>query len=160
MNVRANRNMLELLGGNPEYFKMPTLDLPGALMEKASMPITEVNGCMVPASTPPPTWVDDETGTECFWTKFHVEDFVSGASREELARLALDYVWPLQSGLRASRLSGAFRMIVSVSISETTTAKPVCTVRFHRLRPRQNWLATDIEAYRSEAILVCDFTIG
>ena len=152
--------MLELLGGDPEYFEMPMHDMPRALMERAGMPITEVNGCMVPSSDLTPTWVHDETGTECFWTKFHLEDFVSEASQEELARLALNFVWPLQSGLKASALSDTFRMIASVEIPETTQPKPTCTVRFHRLRPQQAWLADDIEAYGNEAILVCDFNIG
>jgi hypothetical protein len=160
VHVRTNKSMLELLGGDPEFFEMPVNDLPAALLEKAKTPLVEVNGCVVPASADSQvTWVDDETGTECFWTKFHLEDYVSETSLEELARVALDFVWPLQVGIKASRLSGAFRMIASAELPGSPEDRPRCTIRFHRLRTQQSWLGDDLELYKTEAVLACDFVV-
>jgi hypothetical protein len=160
VNVRVNQSMLELLGGDPEFFEMPTNELPPTLLEKAGIPLTEVGGCVVPALNPSVTWVDDETGTECFWSKFHLEDFLPDTtSLEEAARIALDFVWPLRDGIAASRLSGAFRIIASIELPGLAQAKPSCTIRFHRLRPQQAWVAENLESYKHEAIMVCDLTV-
>ena len=159
MKVRFNQSMLALLGGDPEYFEMPTHELPPMLLDRARTRLTEVNGCLVPASNLAVTWVDDETGTECFWTKFHLNDFIPEDSAEELARTALEFVWPLRSAFEASRLSGSFRMVASVDNPSPDEANPRCTIRFHRIRPGQTWLAEDLESYKQEAILACDFTL-
>ena len=160
VNVRVNQSMLELLGGDPAFFEMPADELPPALLQRAATPLTEVNGCIVPALTPSVTWVDDETGTECFWSHFHLKDFLPEATPlEELARVALDYVWPLRKGILAAHLSGSFRMIAAIEKPDPEQTKPSCAIRFHRMRPGQLWLAEDLESYKHEAILVCDFTV-
>ena len=160
MNVRVNQNMLELLGGDPAYFEMPVNELPPALIQRAATPLTEANGCVVPALAPSVTWVEDETGTECFWSHFHLEDFLARpTSLEEVARTALDYVWPLRKGILASHLSGSFRMIAAIEMPGLAQAKPNCVIRFHRVRPDQPWIEENLESYKQEAILVCDFTV-
>jgi hypothetical protein len=160
VHVRTNKSMLELLGGDPKSFELSLNELPPALLEKARIPLVELNGCVVPASNPEVTWVDDETGTECFWTKFHLEDFVLEPSIEKIARMALGFVWPLRAGIKASRLSGTFRMIASTELPSSAEEKPRCTIRFHRLRAQQAWLGDDLELYRTEAILACDFVVA
>lgn len=65
-----------MLGGNPAVFEMPVNVLPSALLQKVSTPLTEANGCVVPALDPSVTWVEDETGPECFWSHFHLEDLL------------------------------------------------------------------------------------
>jgi hypothetical protein len=160
VNVRINQSMLELLGGDPEFFEMPINELSSALLQKAATPLTEIDGCVVPALNPSVTWVDDETGTECFWSKFHLEDFLSETtSLEEVARTALDFVWPLRAAVAAARLSGSFRMIASIELPGLAQTRPSCTVRFHRIRPGQAWIAENLESYKHEAIMVCDFTV-
>ena len=160
VNVRVNQNMLELLGGDPEFFEMPRDELSPALLQKAATPLTEINGCVVPALNPSVTWVEDETGTECFWSHFQLEDFLPETTpSEELARTALDFVWPLRKAILAAHLSGSFRMIAAIEFPGLAKAKPSCVVRFHRLRSGQAWIAENLEAYKHEAIMVCDFTV-
>jgi hypothetical protein len=160
VNVRVNQSMLELLGGDPAFFEMPVEELPPALLDKAATPLTEAKGCVVPALDPSVIWVEDETGTECFWTHFSLESFLPEATPlEEMARTALDYVWPLRKGILASHLSGSFRMIASVEMPGLAQAKPSCVIRFHRLRFGQPWIAENLDSYKDEAILVCDFTV-
>jgi hypothetical protein len=43
-----------------------------------------------------------------------------------------------------------FRVIVALPEDDD------CTVRFHQIRPGENWSAEDLEGYKSEAILVFD----
>lgn len=160
MNVRVNQSMLKLLGGDPEFFEMSINELSPALLQKAATPLMEINGCIVPALNPSVTWVDDETGTECFWSKFHLEEFLPKTTPlEEVARTALDFVWPLRAAVSAARLSGSFRMIASIELPGLAQTKPICVVRFHRLRLRQTWVVDDLESYKHEAIMVCDFTV-
>jgi hypothetical protein len=161
MNVRVNQGMLKLLGGDPEFFEMSANELPATLLEKAAAPLMEKDGCIVPALSPSVTWVDDETGTECFWSKFHLEDFIpADTSLEEVARTALDFVWPLRSAIASSRLSGSFRMIASIEPPNLARTKFSCTIRFHRLRSEQAWVAENLESYKHEAVMVCDFTVS
>jgi hypothetical protein len=146
--------------GRPRVLRDAIHDLPAALLDKAALPLTEKDGCVVPAQNPSVTWIDDETGTECFWSKFRLEDFLPAATPlEEVARTALDFVWPLRSSFVSSRLSGAFRMIASIESPSIVKASPSCTIRFHRLRPAQVWVADNLESYKDEAIMACDFTI-
>ncbi len=160
VNVRVNQSMLELLGGDSAFFEMPADELPPALLQKAATPLTEANGCVVPVLTPSVTWVDDETGTECLWSHFHLEDFLPEVTRlEEVARTALDYVWPLRKSILAAQLFGLFRMIAAIELPDLEQPKSSCVMRFHRIRPGQPWLAEDLESYKHEAILVCDFTV-
>jgi hypothetical protein len=161
VNVRVNQSMLELLGGDPEFFEMSANELPIALLDKAATPLIEKDGCIVPALSPSMTWVDDETGTECFWSKFHLEDYLpADTSLSEVARTALDFVWPLRSTIASSHLSGSFRMIASIELQNPATEKFRCTLRFHRLRSGQAWVAENLESYEHEAIMVCDFTVS
>jgi hypothetical protein len=161
MNIRVNKSMLEFLGGDPEYFEPSSLEMPLALREKATTPLMEVDGCMVPASSPNVVRLEDETGTECHWSKFHLEDLMpKEVGSHEMARMAVDYVWLLRASLAAGKISGRFRLIVSIELSGIQPhAKTICTVRFHRVRPGQEWLADDLEGYKDEAIAACDFCI-
>jgi hypothetical protein len=161
MNIRVNKSMLELLGGDPEYFEPSSLEIPLALREKTATPLMEVDGCIVPASSPNVVRLEDETGTECYWSKFHLEDLMpEEVGPHEMARMAVDYVWLLRASLAATNIPGRFRLIVSVELSGLQPrAKTICTVRFHRVRPGQEWLADDLEGYKDEAIAACDFCI-
>ena len=160
VKIRMNKSMLALLGGDPEFFEPPLNDLPTALLQKAAAPLTEIDGIVVPALNPTLTWVHDETETECFWSSFHLEDLVPGpTTRDEMARTALDYVWPLRSAVSNSHLSGMFRMIASLEDLGIGQSEARCVIRFHRVRPGQTWAHEDLESYKHEAIAVCDFTV-
>ncbi len=58
----------------------------------------------------------------------------------------------LQRAVESFPDGGAIRLILAVSFDEYTGA----TVRFHRRRRGEEWLAADLEGYEQEAILVRD----
>jgi hypothetical protein len=88
----------------------------------------------------------DATGFEAFINHFHVED--------ELGLAYDDPVVLLQAGLFAGLLGASLertypadRFLILLTVSDS------CTVRFHKLRQGQRWLAEDIETYQNEAVM-------
>jgi hypothetical protein len=55
----------------------------------------------------------------------------------------------LEAALTAAAQHRRFRVIVGISEGD-------CTVRFHQLRPDEDSLSDDLEAYDSEAMLTFD----
>lgn len=81
-----------------------------------------------------------------------------GTNLAELTRLGLDFAFLLRGALLDSRLPGPFAIIVSAHKSDLElNVGPTCTVRFHRIRAGQVWMADDLEGYKEEAIAVCNF---
>jgi hypothetical protein len=94
----------------------------------------------------------DMTGYECAVNAIHLEDYLEkGMAREApaLAATAVKCVDWLAERLRRFS-SEPFRIIVSVD-------RRNCTLRFHKVRDGESWLADDIEAYE-EAIAASDVT--
>jgi hypothetical protein len=85
----------------------------------------------------------DKTGLECFINHVHMP---FGGDRESLLS-CLNYAVALQREL--ARLPGERRFQVIVSVAEDD-----CTVRFHEVRPGENWVTEDLESYAEEAILL------
>jgi hypothetical protein len=169
MNVRVNASMLDLLGGDPEYYETSVLPIPEALQEQLKLGFKEVEGCVVPMSfVPSSIWsearprldnIDAETGLECLQSHVHLEGLVPNDTElSELARLGLDFAFLLSAALLESRLPGPFAIIVSAHKPDLElNVGPTCTVRFHRIRAGQVWVADDLEGYKEEAIAVCNF---
>lgn len=161
--------MLDLLGGDPEYYETSVLLIPESLQEELKLGFKEFEGCVVPMSfLPSLIWsesrpkidnIDDETGFECGLSHVHLEGFLpEGTSLTELARLGLDFACLLRGALLASRLSGPFAIVVSAHKADLELKiGATCTVRFHRIRAGQAWAADDLEKYKEEAIAVCTF---
>ncbi len=172
MNVRVNQAMLRLLGGDPEYFETSTLPIPEALLERTEQGFKEVDGCVVPmAFGPRSIWSserphidnrDDETGFECLINHVHLDGMVAPDTElAELARLGLDFAFVIRGALTKSRLAGLYAIVVSASEADPELSiGPTCTVRFHRVRAGQSWLADNLESYKHEAIAAADFVIS
>jgi len=169
MGVRTNRQILDLLGGDPEFHE-PSVELvPELLVAEMRDGFREVDGCVVPYSfqdssiwsdaRPRTNNLDDETGFECSLSKVHLEDFVdSSISLAELARIGCAYAMHLRQALLDSPVSGQFRIIVAVQGPDAELRiGNVCSVRFHRIRQGQSWLDDDIESYKEDALLVFEF---
>jgi hypothetical protein len=163
MKVRVNAVRLKLLGGDPEFYETSVLPIPESLREELKLVFKEVEGCVVPMSFLPSRIdkVDDETGFECDLSHVHLEGLVpEETSLTELARLGLDFAFLLRGALLESRLPGPFTIIVSAHEPDLEfNIGPTCTVRFHRVRARQVWLADDLEKYKEEAIAICSFDL-
>jgi hypothetical protein len=93
---------------------------------------------------------DDPTGNECSVNSFHLEDYLEkGMAREAPALAATATKCADWLAERLRRFSAEpFRIISSIEDRH-------CTMRFHKRRDGETWLADDIEAYE-EAIAVLD----
>ena len=85
----------------------------------------------------------DRTGYECFINHVHLR---SNGSRESLLS-CLGYAGKLQRALAKLPGQRHFQVILAV-------AEDGCTVRFHEVRPGENWVADDLEGYANEAVLL------
>ncbi len=169
MMTRTNSTMLELLGGDPEFFEPNALSVPDRLIENLRMGFKDVDGCVVPSSfdaqqiwgerRPKTVNADDETAYECSWSEVHVEDFLDpSVPLAEIARIGLGYAMYLRRALLDSYLCGTFRIIVDVQLADAEIdVGSVCTVRFHRLRSDQAWLDDNIDNYHQNALLILDW---
>jgi hypothetical protein len=89
--------------------------------------------------------VEDLTGYECFANHFH---FTQPSPATGLCQ-AQEFCKRMALILREMNPAASFRFIVSNSGNEWT-------VRFHMLRPQESWVSSDLDGYRSEAVLVMD----
>jgi len=88
----------------------------------------------------------DKTGFECFINHVHLP--FDGTNQTLIS--CLEYAATLQETLMPLT-DRHFRVIVSLADEERD-----CTVRFHQIRSGENWIAEDLEGYKSEALLVFD----
>jgi hypothetical protein len=93
----------------------------------------------------------DKTGFECFINHVHLP--FDGTTETLIS--CLEYAATLQDALMLLTQDRQFRVIVSLS-EDDEFPKSACTVRFHQIRPGENWIVEDLEGYKSEAILVFD----
>lgn len=93
----------------------------------------------------------DLTGFECFVNHIHVEDQVNRSELDQAALLkqGLAFALAAENRLRSTLPSKAFKVIVAL------TARG-CGVRFHSVRSGEEWLASDLDGYSKEAILVLE----
>ena len=93
----------------------------------------------------------DDTGYEAFVNHLHVDlpDGSLDPVRVANGIAALDH---LQRAVESFPDAGSVRLILAVSFDEYAAV----TVRFHRRRRGEEWLAADLEGYEQEAILVRD----
>lgn len=136
-----------------------------ALLRRASIPVPFGNS-LTPGLSPTPALVivgefvllkdhyeaskhirpedlPDKTGYECLINHVHLP--FDGTN--ESLRSSLRYAVALQKELTRIGQGHGFQVILSVDDRE-------CTVRFHRIRPNENWIADDLEGYAEEAVLV------
>ena len=161
--------MLELLGGDPEYYDMASMEMPQELEARVADGFKEVDCCIVPNSfnlalifsedKPRIVNQNDETGFECCVHEASVDAYFShDIVLHELARTGCDFAWIIRRELLRSNVQGPFRIIVSAQPPDVQlSVGPTCTVRFHRVRSGQVWLANDLEGYKLEAIAVFEF---
>lgn len=93
----------------------------------------------------------DLTGFECFVNHIHVEDQLEHPVSSEIVVAKQGIAFALQTAtrLRSTFPKQSFKVIVA------STAQG-CGVRFYLKRPGEKWLASDLDSYAEEAILVLD----
>ena len=93
----------------------------------------------------------DLTGFECFINQVHVEDHIPQImlDRNAILKTGLAFALALQGELQFSFPNKQFTIIV-------TSTGSTCGVRFHITRIGEEWLATNLDGYGEEAILVLE----
>ncbi|MDB4971529.1 MAG: hypothetical protein JWN44_7218, partial [Myxococcales bacterium] len=89
----------------------------------------------------------DRTGRECFVNHLHVEDYTTAKDALELAATGFAFAKRLEEALRSR---GEHFIIIVSSDAES------CSVRFHKARDGESWLADDLDGYGDEALLVLE----
>jgi len=153
--IAANQKMLQLMCG----LVVATADsaLPAELQQILDAGIIEEDGCWFLAMLRNRNGnisinkAFDLTGLECLINKvyFDAEPNVAKALEK-------------QGFLFANALKillapyGVFKIIIAVGQTdfEKTPNLPSCTIRFHKVRNGESWLADDLEGYPEEALLI------
>lgn len=91
----------------------------------------------------------DLTGFECFVNHIHVEDQLDNANQLTVFKQGITFALKTESQLRSSFPDKPFKVIVAANAHG-------CGVRFHLVRPGEEWLASNLEGYGEEAILVLE----
>jgi hypothetical protein len=91
------------------------------------------------------------TAYECFVNHVHVEDYLENGGLTPLEMLGRGIALARELKERLSRLHGKkhFRVIVAFDGSS-------CTVRFHTIRPDEEWVDKHVNGYGKEAIAILD----
>jgi hypothetical protein len=127
------------------------VDLPAELSDLLSAGVVDQDGCVLFAQLAKGTGsasrdrFPDLTGYECFVNHVHIDDYVEGADAATLAAMGVAFARRLSGLLSDHR--GEFNVIVG-------SDELSCTVRFHRVRAGEAWLADDLESYQDDAIAV------
>jgi hypothetical protein len=93
----------------------------------------------------------DRTGYECFVNHLHLDDYLENGSLAPLVMLGRGLAFAQELKERLVGLGGGrhFRVIVA-------SDRESCTVRFHTIRPDEEWSAKDLNGYKDEAVAVLD----
>jgi hypothetical protein len=152
--ITANQLMLQSLCGLPVW---QGRKLSRRLTKHLDDGIIEEDGCWFLASERRAnkqytlSQFQDHTGLECFINHLHID-----------ARNEHDFVRVLEQGflllnalLGLLEPHGVFKIILGFNRSADPDHQFMAgTVRFHKVRPAEEWLDTDLEKYQTDAIFV------
>jgi len=93
----------------------------------------------------------DKTAFECFVNHIHVEDQLDEPvlDRRGLLKQSIAFALTIDRQLRSIFPAKPFKVIVAANADG-------CGVRFHAVRPGEEWLASNLDGYAEEAILVLE----
>jgi hypothetical protein len=93
----------------------------------------------------------DTTAYECFVNHIHIEDYLENGGLPPLELLGCGIAVARELEGRLSRLHGTkhFRIITTFKGAE-------CAVRFHTIRPDQEWVDKEVNPLQREAIAIFD----
>lgn len=153
--MRMNENMRRSIGGrNPADFTNGT-KLNQKLSRLLTAGFSDLRGAIVftamrnVAEAVKPENFSDLTGFECFVNHIHVEDHLDGSDQALLLKQSITFGLAVEKQLRSAFPDKDFRVIVAA-------AAKGCGVRFHLVRSGEEWLASNLDGYRGEAILVLE----
>ena len=105
----------------------------------------------------PPEQFEDLTGYECAVNHFHPDFYLDPPDHENtelVLKNGVAFVHALARKLRGSFPGVPFRIILDYS-DETNDWLMSCTIRFHKVRPAEEWIKLDdLDGYKTGAILI------
>lgn len=146
MQYRFNKKFVGF-GGDYQLEKEEECKLPASLLDQA---IVFFDGCYFYESlTNDIGYSDyfiDATGNECFFNKLHMEDYLDECDLDKMLDYGISYAKHLSKKLTLLN-EGQFNVILSYD-------EETCTIRFHKCREGEDYLAQDLEGYLLDAVLV------
>ena len=155
--MRMNERMRTGLGqGDPADFAKGER-LSKKLLHLLARGFTDLDGTIIftamrnVANKVTPENFADRTGLECFVNQIHVEDQLDGPplDRPGILKQSIAFALTIERQLRCVFPAKPFKVIVAENADG-------CGVRFHAVRPGEEWLASDLYGYTEEAILVLE----
>jgi len=94
----------------------------------------------------------DRTAYECFVNHIHVEDYLENGGLPPLELLGRGIALAREMSARLSQLQSTkcFRIIVA------SDGGPSCTVRFHLVRPDEDWVSKSANGFKEEAVAIME----
>ena len=146
--MKMNRAMAEYLRTAPKADS-----LPAELSELLDEGFVEQDRCLLfrrfakRLATSSASDFPDKTGREAFVNHLHIDDYADVSGAPALAALGVSF---------AERLSAALSKLNEQCVVIVSTDDVSCSVRFHRRRDGEAWLADDLESYRDDGIAVLE----
>jgi len=143
---RTNTRMQELC---PQGLAVPRIPLPPEMVAALDSGTVEIGECVFLRSLLGKAHVSrddfpDATGYECFVNHIHIDDYCT----TDMIPLAIAFLDELSANLRCDHPNRCFQAII-------TTDGSTCAVRFHVVRPSEEFLADDLDEYE-EGVWVLD----
>ena len=157
--MKTNQRMEALY----QQVRQDHLDDPKALSQKLQAvleaPLVEEEGCLflapLRARVPTVKLADfqNRTAFECYVNHIHVEDYSENGGFLPLPMLGhgMAVAQELRDRLAREKPGKHFHVIVNFDGEH-------CDVRFHTVRPDEEWIGPDLEEYPHEALAVLDTT--
>ena len=93
----------------------------------------------------------DCTAYECFVNHIHIEDYLENGGLPPLEMVGRGIALARELKDRLSRLHGGKHFRIIVAFNGAT-----CTVRFHTVRPDQEWIDKSVNGHSEEAVAVLE----
>jgi hypothetical protein len=155
--MRMNARMRDSIGRTSPADFAKGMELSRKLSQVLAAGFTDLSGAIVFTATRSiaksvqPENFPDLTGFECFVNHIHVEDQLDGplADPSFLLKQGIAFALATENRLRSTFPGKPFRLIVAATAYS-------CGARFHVARSGEEWLASNLDGYGEEAILVLE----
>jgi hypothetical protein len=124
--------------------------LPGELKAVIASGAVDIEGCVFLRSLFRKAHVSrsnfpDATGYECFVNHLHMEDVVD----TDMIAVGITFLEEISEGLLRDFGDRRFQGIITID-------GVTCAVRFHTVRPGEQWLSDNLDEYKEEGVCVLD----
>jgi hypothetical protein len=152
MKIKTNRMMAKFC---PNGFEDTDVQIPKEILKILHAGLVFMDGCVYLKKLLSKTSMDEalygekngseKTGREISINHFHIDFYTD----KQWGEVAFTFLHELNKQLRAEFPMQQFRGIFSVN-------EDSCTIRFHMVRPGEDWIDDDLENYKEDGVCVVD----